>query len=82
MKDDALTKAAAELARAVPNRWQEFVQVFESYSKKRMDELVRSDLSEVARSQGRAQLAESLFALFRDAVKDADRISVRNEQRR
>lgn len=81
MRDEKLTLAAAELARAAPNRWQEFLAAFEVYSDARKDELVRAESSELARSQGRAQLAASLFGLFGNAVKDADGIAVRKERR-
>lgn len=81
MQDDKLTLVAAELARAVPNRWQEFLTAFKAYAEARKDECVKASLEELPRSQGRAQNAASLFDLFSNAVKNADSIAARKERR-
>jgi hypothetical protein len=81
MQDEKLTLAAAALARAAPNAWQEFLVALKAYADRRKDECVQSSLEELQRTQGRAQLAASLFDLLGDAVKDADRISKQRERR-
>jgi len=81
MKDDKLSLVAAQLARAAPSSWQEFLVIFGQYANDRKNECVHSSLDELPRSQGRAQLVSSLFDLFSSALKDADRIAARNERR-
>lgn len=81
MQDDKLTLATAELSRAAPSCWKEFLAAFEAHAEARKSDLLRSSLEELQRAQGRAQLASSLFDLFSNAVKDAARIAERKERR-
>lgn len=81
MSDDNLKIAAAALARAAPALWKEFVVAFGSHAANRTKECVQSQLAELPRAQGRAQEATSLFDLFGNAVKHADRVSDRRERR-
>lgn len=75
--DKDLTLPAAALARAAPREWAEFMIAFRKYTDGQRDHVVQATLEELQRAQGRAQNSTVLFSLLEDAVKAADRISVR-----
>lgn len=74
---DELSVAAAQLARAAPQQWDNFKAVHRRFADRYRDQLVKADLNELQKSQGRAQQCALYVALFDDAVNAADRLSER-----
>jgi hypothetical protein len=70
-----LIKKAAELARAAPLQWREFVKALEEYSAEKARGCVASPLERLQTMQGHAQQVAALVTLFKDAVASADRIA-------
>lgn len=74
-QDPILSIPAAALARRAPEEWRAFLTAFKQYADAQRENLVRSSLDELQRSQGRAQNCSQLYTLLEDAVQAADRIA-------
>lgn len=70
-----LIKKAAELARAAPSQWREFIKALDEYAAEKARGCVASPLERLQVMQGQAQQAAALVTLFKDAVVSADRIA-------
>ena len=73
-ESEALTLAAAKLARSAPENWQQFIGALNSYSTLQITNCVQSPLEELPRAQGRAQATARLYGLLADCLASADKI--------
>jgi len=76
-EDKNLTEPAARLALALPNEWKSFIDAFERYATEQLIKMTTADLPELARAQGRAQLAAALLGTLSHAVQDANKAADR-----
>lgn len=74
MADEALIKAAAELARTAPETWGRFVAAFEVHNDTQRDQVVQSPLDTLQGAQGRARESAHLLKLLKDCVATADKL--------
>lgn len=79
-EDRYLTTPVANLARAAPHAWGEFLKAFAAYENEQRDNLVKT-VEEVTRYQGMALQCAALRAIFENAVQAHDRMEARRAQR-
>jgi hypothetical protein len=80
MSDRDLIFKAAQIARAAPENWKEFLGAFELYTDQQVQNCISSPSEALRVTQGRAQACVALLRLFSDCVKDADQIETRRKR--
>lgn len=72
--ESILSIAAAELQRAAPNRWGEFITALQSYTDEAVKGVVNAPPDQIFVAQGKAQQMAVLMKLFEEALTTADRL--------
>lgn len=75
--EQELILKSAELSRASPQLWNEFLAAFRQYTAERKNQLVAAPLEALPTAQGDARACATLEKLFGDAANSADRIVAR-----
>lgn len=76
-EDKDLSPAAAQMARAAPQEWEQFKAATKKYAERKRDAMMAASLDELQRSQGRAQEATSFAMILDDAERAASIMSDR-----
>jgi hypothetical protein len=76
---DVLAIAAAQLSRAAPNTWAEFLKAFEAYACIYKDACVQAPADQVLKAQGKAQGCVELSSLFINAIKTANELAAKQK---
>jgi hypothetical protein len=66
---DVLMTAAAQLAKAAPNSWNEFAAALAAYTQDRKDLCIQAPADKVLLAQGRAQQCVELSSLLKHATQ-------------
>jgi len=75
-----LATTAAELARAAPQKWADFLFALKTYADETKDNLVASPPDRLPLMQGRAQACAQLLQTLQQAIKIADQIEKRGKR--
>jgi ABC-type Na+ efflux pump permease subunit len=81
-EDEILSIPAAQLSHAAPREWAEFKAALKLYAETVREDLVRAQIDELQRAQGRAQNCAHLVRLFDHAVEAASRITDRASRKK
>lgn len=73
-QQDNLILKAANLAKASPQQWRDFLDALAAYTEIHKDNLIKSPLPELPVNQGRAQGLTTLHKVLSEAVASADKI--------
>jgi hypothetical protein len=67
-----LVSAAAKLAQAAPNSWDDFLRAFDQHSQLQAHRCIQSPPDQLATTQGRAQNSAELLRLLANCIQLAD----------
>lgn len=81
MIDDKLTLAAARVARAAPQFWDELLRALDGQTQLHINACISSPVDTVLVCQGRAQALGALLALLKDCKSNADKIEERAKKK-